>query len=93
MVALHRMSDDDGEPIKIQQTNEDGSETQVQGMRIKCPPLLRPSYQRMEAHGAYLLENGDMCILWLGGQVNPRLLDDLYGVNSLEELDPRMVSP
>ncbi|PWN40909.1 hypothetical protein IE81DRAFT_325090 [Ceraceosorus guamensis] len=92
MIALHRMSDDDGEPIKIQQTNGDGSETQVEGMRIKCPPLLRPSYQRMEAHGAYLLENGDMCILWLGSQVNPRLLDDLYGVNSLEELDPRMTT-
>ncbi|KAI3477908.1 hypothetical protein L1887_60215 [Cichorium endivia] len=51
---------------------------------------MRPSYLRMEGHGAYLLENGEMCIVWLGANVNPRLLEDLYGVNSLEEVDARM---
>lgn len=86
MIALHTMSDADGSPIQIQQP--DG--TTVDGMRIKTPALMRPSYLRMEGHGAYLLENGEMCILWLGANVNPRLLEDLYGVNSLEEIDARM---
>lgn len=86
MIALHTMSDADGSPIKIQQP--DGSS--VDGTRIKTPALMRPSYLRMEGHGAYLLENGEMCIVWLGANVNPRLLEDLYGVNSLEEVDARM---
>ncbi|CBQ71080.1 related to Protein transport protein Sec24C [Sporisorium reilianum SRZ2] len=86
MIALHTMSDADGSPIKIQQP--DG--TTVDGTRIKTPALMRPSYLRMEGHGAYLLENGEMCILWLGANVNARLLEDLYGVASLEEIDARM---
>lgn len=86
MVALHTMADEVGSRIKIQQA--DG--TTVEGARIKSPPLMRPSYLRMEGHGAYLLENGEMCILWLGAGANPRLLEDLYGVTSLEEIDPRM---
>lgn len=88
MIALHNMSPEDGSPIKIKQ--EDG--TEVTGMRIKSPKLIRPSFQRMEPHGAYLIENGDNCLLWIGADVNPRLLDDLYGVSSLTELDPRMTS-
>nr|QBH67493.1 putative transport protein Sec24C [Ustilago esculenta]QBH67604.1 putative transport protein Sec24C [Ustilago esculenta] len=86
MIALHTMSDADGSPIRIQQP--DG--TTVDGMRIKTPALMRPSYLRMEGHGAYLLENGEMCIVWLGANVNPRLLEDLYGVSALEEIDGRM---
>lgn len=88
MVSLHNMSEEDGFPVQI--TQEDGS-TSV-GSRIKTPPLMRPSYLRMEAHGAYLVENGDMCIIWIGAQANPKLLEDLYGASSLDELDPRMVS-
>ncbi|SOV08103.1 related to Protein transport protein Sec24C [Ustilago sp. UG-2017a] len=86
MIALHTMSDADGSPIKIEQP--DG--TTVDGTRIKTPALMRPSYLRMEGHGAYLLENGEMCILWLGANVNPRLLEDLYAVSTLEEIDARM---
>lgn len=88
MIALHTMSAEDGQPIKI--TQEDGSE--VEGSRIKCPTLMRPSFQRMQAHGAYLIDNGDNCLVWIGAEVNPRFLDDLYGVSSLEEVDPRMTT-
>lgn len=31
-------------------------------------------------------------MIWLGGAVSPQILDDLWGVDSLEELDVRMVS-
>jgi protein transport protein SEC24 len=85
MIALHTMQEKDGEPI------EHGS-SQFLTKRIKCPPLLRPSYLRMEPHGAYLVENGEYCLLWIGSSVSGKLLEDLYGVSSLDELDPRMVS-
>lgn len=93
MVALHNMRPDDGEPIQASSAGE-GLPVQppVLTGRIKTPPLMRPSYLRMEGHGAYLVENGEICLLWLGSNVSPKLLEDLYGVNSLEELDPRMTA-
>lgn len=93
MISLHNMRSDDGEPIQasVGSDGQQGSPPVLAG-RIKCPPLLRTSYLRMEGHGAYLLDNGEMCLIWLGSNVSPKLLEDLYGVTSLEELDPRMVS-
>lgn len=94
MIALHNMRPDDGEPIQPT-PGEDPSQPPQQPVlagRIKCPALMRPSYLRMEGHGAYLVDNGEMCLLWIGSNVNPRLLEDLYGVASLEDLDSRMVS-
>lgn len=31
-------------------------------------------------------------LLWLGSSVSPKIIEDLYGVNSLEELDPQLSS-
>ncbi len=86
LIALHTMSDADGSPIQIQQP--DG--TTVDGTRIKTTGA---DATFVPAHGrtrCIPLENGEMCILWLGANVNPRLLEDLYGVDSLEEIDARM---
>lgn len=85
MISIHNMQEKDGEPI------EHGGQ-QFLTKRMKCPALLRPSYLRMEPHGVYLVENGEFCLLWIGSNVSSKLLEDLYGVNSLEELDPRMTS-
>jgi len=30
-------------------------------------------------------------MIWFGGAVSPQIVDDLYGVESIEELDIRMV--
>lgn len=59
---------------------------------VQLPRPMRPSFMRMEPSGAYLLDNGEWCLLWLGAQVSPKFLEDLYGVTSLDELDPRMTS-
>ncbi|GAA5990972.1 hypothetical protein JCM10908_000105 [Rhodotorula pacifica] len=75
MLAVHSLPDDVGFP------DERG--------QLILPRLMRTSYSRMEPHGAYLVENGDRAILWLGQAVSPQLLHDLYGVDSLDELDPR----
>lgn len=37
-------------------------------------------------------ENGETAILWLGGSVSPALLQDLYGIDDLKDIDTRMVS-
>jgi protein transport protein SEC24 len=37
------------------------------------------------------IENGETAILWLGSSVSPALLQDLYGVDDLKDIDTRMV--
>lgn len=78
MLAVHQFADEVGFP------DERG--------QLILPPLMRTSYSRMEPHGAYLVENGEKAFLWLGASVSPQVLQDLYGVENLDELDTRMVS-
>ena len=35
--------------------------------------------------------NGEIAMIWFGSAVSPQIIDDLYGVESAEELDIRMV--
>lgn len=77
MMAVHLFPEDVGFP------DERG--------QLVLPPLMRTSYSRMEPHGAYLVENGERAILWLGQAVSPQILHDLYGVENLDELDTRLV--
>ncbi|GAA5940129.1 uncharacterized protein JCM15063_001715 [Sporobolomyces koalae] len=78
MLAVHLFPDEVGFP------DESG--------RLVMPQAIRCSYARMEPHGAYLVENGEKAILWLGQAVSPAILQDLYGVENLDELDTRMTT-
>ena len=54
------------------------------------PPTIRASFSRIEEGGAYLVDDGHTCLLWLHAHVSPNLLEDLFGPNitSLHALDP-----
>lgn len=58
--------------------------------RLRMPDAIRASFSRIEEGGAYLVDNGQICLLWLHAQVSPNLLEDLFGegMNSLQALDP-----
>ncbi|MBW0489090.1 hypothetical protein O181_028805 [Austropuccinia psidii MF-1] len=75
MISLHRLADE-------------VAELKVNG-KLKLPSLMRASYLRMEPDGMYLIENGDVMIVWIGSGVSGKLLEDLFAVESLEELDPQ----
>jgi protein transport protein SEC24 len=62
--------------------------------QLQVPPALRASYSKIEEGGAYLVDNGQMILLWLHSQVSPNLLEDLFGrgQTSLQELNPQMSS-
>ncbi|OZJ02131.1 hypothetical protein BZG36_04584 [Bifiguratus adelaidae] len=60
--------------------------------RIVLPPAVRLSYQRLDPAGAYLLENGQRMMLWLGREVPADFLQNVFGVSTLEEVDICMPS-
>jgi protein transport protein SEC24 len=74
--ALHNLADTDGF------ANENG--------HLRMPASLRASFSKMEEGGAYLVDNGQILLLWLHAHVSPHLLTDLFGppVDSLKSIDP-----
>lgn len=61
---------------------------------LQVPPMLRASFSRVEDGGVYIVDNGQICLLWLHAQVSPNLLEDLFGPGktSLQSLDPNTSS-
>ncbi|KAK5951454.1 COPII coat Sec23p-Sfb3p heterodimer component [Knufia fluminis] len=59
--------------------------------QLVVPPTIRASYSRIEEGGAYIVDNGQIVLLWLHAQTSPNLLEDLFGpeFNSLQALDPQ----
>ena len=53
------------------------------------PQSVRASFSKVEEGGAFLVDNGQVCLLWLHAQVSPNLLEDLFGEghNTLKGLD------
>lgn len=80
IVPIHNMQPEDGFP------NERG--------QLQVPPSLRASFSKIEEGGAYLVDNGQVCLLWLHSQVSPNLLEDLFGPDhtSLQSLSAQMSS-
>ena len=58
------------------------------------PATIRASFSRIEEGGAYLVDDGQSCLLWLHEQVSPNLLEDLFGEGhtTLSSLDPVLSS-
>lgn len=61
---------------------------------LRIPEPVRASYARIEPGGVYIVDDGQICLLWLHSQVSPNLLEDLFGTgyNDLTLLDPNMSS-
>jgi protein transport protein SEC24 len=76
--SIHNLTDTDGF------ANENG--------HLRMPSSLRASFSKMEEGGAYVVDNGQICLIWLHSQVSPNLLEDLFGpgCDSLKNLDPFM---
>ncbi|KAG8921373.1 COPII coat Sec23p-Sfb3p heterodimer component [Tulasnella sp. 417] len=59
--------------------------------RLSLPAPMPNSYLWMEPDGAYLMDNGFVTILWLGGSVSPQILLDLFGTDDLAALGSGIV--
>ncbi|KAK2738849.1 COPII coat Sec23p-Sfb3p heterodimer component [Onygenales sp. PD_40] len=80
IIPIHNLSPEDGF------ANEQG--------QLQVPPGIRASFSRIEEGGAYLIDNGQICLLWIHAQVSPNLLEDLFGPGKtrLQSLDPNTSS-
>lgn len=74
MMALHNAPDSCGVP------DEHG--------RVTLPDMLNLTSESMAQDGIYLLEDGDLILMWVGRAVNPGLLQSLFGAPSFEQVDP-----
>ncbi|RCI03200.1 COPII subunit, partial [Rhizopus stolonifer] len=50
------------------------------------PPRLHLSSEKLEAHGCYLLQDGQDVYIWVGKQAIPPLCKDLFDVPSLDQI-------
>ena len=78
MIALHNLDAAEGF------ADENG--------HLKMPPSIRASFSQIEEGGAYLVDNGQILLLWLHASVSPNLLEDLFGeeIDDLQKLDPNL---
>ncbi|KAI9206218.1 Sec23/Sec24 trunk domain-containing protein [Polychytrium aggregatum] len=60
------------------------------GRRFVLPPGIRVSLERLESTGAYLVENGQQMMIWLGSNISPAFLKDVFGIDSLANIDIRL---
>ncbi|XP_031561696.1 protein transport protein Sec24C-like isoform X2 [Actinia tenebrosa] len=56
------------------------------------PEQIRSSMERMSDNGMYILDNGIALFLWVGLQVDPNLLQQVFGVPTIGQVDIEMTS-
>jgi len=100
LVALHDLDTE----IALPQMVETPEGTVIE--RVRMPSNMRNSYHFMEASGVYLIgmlfcfpllrvnvvsDNDENMVFWIGSSVSPQILSDLFGVDDVSAVNPRMV--
>jgi protein transport protein SEC24 len=91
MFAIHNMDPSMGLPADPS-LHTDDDEIFAGRERIVLPTALNLSADRLSSEGLYLLENGVEFFLWVGRNAHLGLLSSLFGVHSLDDMDPNVVS-
>jgi len=84
MFSIHDMSSDTGLPCD----NADDDVPTAGPQQVRLPSILNLSYERLSSEGIFLLENGHDLFMWIGRGVNPSIISTLFGVPTLEGVDP-----
>ncbi|PVU99142.1 hypothetical protein BB559_000970 [Furculomyces boomerangus] len=62
-----------------------------EGESLTLPTLVRASYSLLENTGIYLVQTNCLVLtMWIGRQVDPSVLNDLFGVSALDQINPLM---
>jgi len=92
LYELHSMTPDAGRPVAVPANNngapeEAGTMRYGENQRIKLPRLVNLSAGSLNSSGVFLLDNGLELLLWVGRGVDPRLVQSLFGVPTLDGID------
>lgn len=55
------------------------------------PTPIRCIYERLKDDGIYLLENGLVMYLWIGTNADPTIVQNLFGVSAIQQLNVEKV--
>ncbi len=56
------------------------------------PAVLTLSSEKLDRQGAFLLDNGEVLLLWVGKAISIEFLQQVFGLSSLDGVDPTTVS-
>ena len=90
LFALHGMGPGAGYPANGSSENHDDDKYAGRA-RIELPATIHLSIDSLSSDGIYLLDNSVDFYIWVGRQANSNILNSLFGVSSLENVDPATV--
>ncbi|PPQ66006.1 hypothetical protein CVT24_011950 [Panaeolus cyanescens] len=77
-------------PTQSMATAGEVQENYVTLEKTLMPSCMRAGYFFMEPGGLYLIDNEEQMIFWIGQGVNPKVLNDLFGVDDVSGMDVHM---
>lgn len=88
MFSIHDMPNDAGVPAP-----EDEEDVLTAGAdRIRLPGIVNLTHDKLQPDCVFLLDNACDLLMWVGRQVNPSIMNALFGVPSLEGVDLSQIS-
>ena len=89
LFALHGMGPGAGYPANGSAENDD--DKYAGRAQIELPATISLSIDSLSSDGIYLLDNSVDFYIWVGRQANSNILNSLFGVSSLENVDPATI--
>ncbi|GLT53087.1 hypothetical protein SLA2020_263830 [Shorea laevis] len=62
-----------------------------EGDESLVPPVIPLSSEHINDEGIYLLENGEDCLIYIGSSVDSNILQQLFGISSINEIPTQFV--
>ncbi|GAX25112.1 protein transport protein SEC24 [Fistulifera solaris] len=90
MFEIHNMGQSSGLPSE-DSVNESDEDRTAGRNRILLPPVANLSVERLTSDGVFLLDNGVEMYLWVGRTADMNVIGSLFGVHSLDDVDPQQV--
>lgn len=89
MYALHDMGPKCGTIVTVDEDGEGppGSLKLLGKQAVVMPEQMGLNAERLSSDGAFLLDNGVDIFMWFGRAVSPKLIQDLFGLDSLDGID------
>jgi len=89
MYALHNMDAKCGNIVDVDEDGEGppGSLKLLGKKAVEMPEQMGLTAERLSSEGAFLLDNGVDIFMWFGRAVSPKLIQDLFGLDSLDGID------